>query len=364
VPLAPQAIEAIRRHFLDHGHRDGATLVSLLGYAGLRPEEALGLQWGHVRERTLLVEQAVSDGELKGQKTNRPARKVDLLAPLKQDLAEWRLASGRPADDAFLFPGTAADRPWREHDYRNWRRRQFRPAAEAAGLPQARPYDLRHSFASLLLHEGRVGVVDLAAQLGHSPTMTLDTYGHVIAELREAPPSSATEAIQAARAEDPRTPPKPRSATLRKQENRARTAEPTAGLEPATPSFRGSASTPATSGRFAGISSGPPRSTVSAVPHPFRIAFAAPKLSAGKTRAPPGGAPTDDRTQKTTSRRARVLQRPGSVMSCSTAVRSTLRICATVNHGTAPAHTRGTLANPFQRCRHPCSQGDDFRARL
>ena len=135
VPLAPETIEAIRSHLLDHGHRDGATLVSLLGYAGLRPEEALALQWRHVRERTLLVEQAVSDGELKGHKTNRPARTVDLLAPLKQDLAEWRLASGRPADDAFLFPGTAADRPWREHDYRNWRRGQLRPAAEAVGLP-------------------------------------------------------------------------------------------------------------------------------------------------------------------------------------------------------------------------------------
>jgi hypothetical protein len=140
----------------------------------------------------LLIEQAVSDGELKGQKTNRPPRTVDLLAPLKHDLAEWRLASGRPPPDAFLFPGAAPDRPWRDHDYRNWRKRHFRSAAQAAGLPNARPYDLRHSFASLMLHEGRVGVVDLASQLGHSPTMTLNTYGHVIAELREgrgrAPP--------------------------------------------------------------------------------------------------------------------------------------------------------------------------------
>jgi integrase len=52
VPLAPARIEAIRQHLLAHGHRDGATLVSLLGYAGLRPEEALALQWRHVRERS------------------------------------------------------------------------------------------------------------------------------------------------------------------------------------------------------------------------------------------------------------------------------------------------------------------------
>jgi AcrR family transcriptional regulator len=35
---------------------------------------------------------------------------------------------------------------------------------------------------------------------------TDDTYGHVIAELREAPRKSATEVIQAARRKDPKTP--------------------------------------------------------------------------------------------------------------------------------------------------------------
>jgi integrase len=243
VPLAPETIEAIRCHLLANGHRDGATLVSLLGYAGLRPEEALALQWRHVRDRTLLVEQAVSDGELKGQKTNRPPRTVDLLSPLKQDLAEWRLASGRPAQDAFLFPGTTADRPWRDHDYRNWRKRHFRPAAQAAGVANARPYDLRHAFASLMLHEGRVGIVDLASQLGHSPTMTLNTYGHVIAELREAPKRSAADQINAARTKDPKTTPPTRNATSREPEDRATPTEPTPGLEPGTPSLRVKCST-------------------------------------------------------------------------------------------------------------------------
>lgn len=40
----------------------------MLVYAGLRPGEALGLERRHIRERTVLVEQAVSDGDLKIQK--------------------------------------------------------------------------------------------------------------------------------------------------------------------------------------------------------------------------------------------------------------------------------------------------------
>ena len=43
------------------GPRD-ATLISVLSYAGLRPGEALGLRWGDIRERTLLVQRAISLG--------------------------------------------------------------------------------------------------------------------------------------------------------------------------------------------------------------------------------------------------------------------------------------------------------------
>ena len=71
---------------------------------------------------------------------------------------------------------------WRETDWRNWRRRVFRPAASRAGLVGARPYDLRHAFASLLIAEGRLSIVEIAAQLGHNPTVCLDIYGHEMAE--------------------------------------------------------------------------------------------------------------------------------------------------------------------------------------
>jgi len=51
----------------------------------------------------------------------------------------------------------------------------------AAEVERARPYDMRHSFVSLLIHEGR-NVVEVARQAGHSPTMALDTYAHVLDE--------------------------------------------------------------------------------------------------------------------------------------------------------------------------------------
>jgi integrase len=71
-------------------------------------------------------------------------------------------------------------------------------ALRAADVDAARPYDLRHSFASLLLAEGR-SVHYVARQLGHAPSMTLDVYGHVIDEFEHAPPVDAEAEIRAAR---------------------------------------------------------------------------------------------------------------------------------------------------------------------
>ena len=107
------------------------------------------------------------------------------------------MAVGRPGDRELVFPGTEAQ-PWTQAAYQSWRRRAFKRGTEAAGLAHARPYDLRRSFASLLLHEGR-SVIYLARQLGHDARLTLTRYGHVIDELEDSPRIEAEAAIADAR---------------------------------------------------------------------------------------------------------------------------------------------------------------------
>jgi integrase len=160
-PLAPVTVERMRAA---SEPRD-ATLIGVLAYSGVRPGEALALRWGDIRQRTILVERSIALGKAKPTKTGK-SRTVRLVAPLAQDLREWKLASGRPGDRELIFPGVDG-RPWTEEAWKSWRRRAFARALRAAGVDHARPYDLRHSYASLLLHEGR-SVVDAAAQLGHS----------------------------------------------------------------------------------------------------------------------------------------------------------------------------------------------------
>jgi hypothetical protein len=65
-------------------------------------------------------------------------------------------------------------------------------------------YDLRHAFVSLLLAKGR-SVVYVASQAGHAPSMTLDTYAHVIGELETGERVPAEGVSYAARGELVRT---------------------------------------------------------------------------------------------------------------------------------------------------------------
>lgn len=210
-PPSPREVEQVRGVLLANGQLADATLISVLAYAGLRPGEAIGLRWCDVKERVLQIERAVSLGEVKETKT-RQIRSVRLLRPVAEDLADLRASAEADELDP-VFPSSRGG-VWNDDDYRNWRRRRFDGALRAAGVEIGRPYDLRHAFVSLLISEGR-SIVYVAAQAGHSPTMTLDTYGHVIEELEEGEKTSAEDAIYAARdrgvpAVFPRTPESPK----------------------------------------------------------------------------------------------------------------------------------------------------------
>lgn len=175
-----------------------AAILSILAYAGLRPGELRGLRWGDIGKATITVERAADDdGNVKGTKTSS-RRSVRLLAPLAADLKALRIAEGRPTDEVLIL--NRDGKPWDKTDWQVWRSKRWARASKLAGLPTIpRPYDLRHSFASLLLAEGRA-VHYVARQLGHSPTLTLTTYGHLFAEYEDADRIDAEAEIRKARA--------------------------------------------------------------------------------------------------------------------------------------------------------------------
>lgn len=192
-PVAPARVEAMRVVLLAGGRRADAVLITTLAYAGLRPQEARALRWGDVAERTIRVERAAAGTTIKATKTEE-LRTVRLLSPLSEDLASLR---GQSCADDLVFPARHGSL-MSDGDWHNWRKRVFGPVAREVGIRGSRPYDLRHSFASLLIDQG-ASVVEVARQMGNASSVTLDTYAHLFDEVDTSGRVDPVAAIQVAR---------------------------------------------------------------------------------------------------------------------------------------------------------------------
>ncbi|MGB6057603.1 MAG: site-specific integrase [Microthrixaceae bacterium] len=192
-------VERVRRRLIEQGDIGSAALVSVLAYVGIRPQDGLALEWSHIGQKLRVIQKNVDGSIQPGSKTGMGYRRqVNLPDPVRADLEGWRVASGG-STQGLVFPRSTDRLPWRETDYRNWRNRAFSKAAEATGLGNLNPYDLRHTCASLLAAAGW-NHLEIAAQLGHSPETSVKVYQHLIqVELGER--RSIDEWITEARAE-------------------------------------------------------------------------------------------------------------------------------------------------------------------
>jgi len=154
-------------------------MVSLMAYGGLRPSELRSLRWDDVRAESVVIRSALSSaGAEKTTKTGED-RVVPILWVLREDFNDL----GRQVGAERVVQGDNLDG-------HNWASRVWRPACSRARPRKGiSPYSLRHTFASLLIAEGR-NPWQVAALMGHAnPQMVITTYGHLFAEAELAPPA-------------------------------------------------------------------------------------------------------------------------------------------------------------------------------
>jgi len=145
--------------------------IRLLIFTGARRGEVLSLKWEHVN-----IEQ--SRLELPDSKTG--AKFVYLPAPARSVLAGLPRVEGNPHVIVGAKPGAHLVNikdPWSA-------------IRDAAGLPEVRIHDLRHSFASIGAGGG-MSLPVIGALLGHKNTATTARYAH----LSDDPLRTAADAI-------------------------------------------------------------------------------------------------------------------------------------------------------------------------
>jgi integrase len=192
--LSPEEIDRLAET-IDPRYR---ALVYVAAYSGIRFGElaylkvdAVNVLSGAIQVRGSLAEVG---GRLipQGTKTGK-WRTVTLPRSVAQILGEH---IGRyPSKEGHVFSAPMGG-PLRR---RAWYRRTFKPAVDRAGLdPRLRFHDLRHTHAALLIANGQ-HIKVIADRLGHSkPTLTLNTYAHVLPGLEEQAVSGLEETFRGA----------------------------------------------------------------------------------------------------------------------------------------------------------------------
>jgi integrase len=155
------------------------SLPLLVAGTGLRPEEWLGLTRADLDTKAgvLHVRRVYTYGRLREYgKQSRSIRRVPLRQRVVDALAAhpWRL------DTPLVYPGDRGG----YLNLNTWRRDEWYPALESAGLPKLVPYAMRHTFASFGIAAG-VSLFYLARIMGTSFDQIDRTYGHLLPDSEE-----------------------------------------------------------------------------------------------------------------------------------------------------------------------------------
>ncbi|NLU09404.1 MAG: site-specific integrase [Tepidanaerobacter acetatoxydans] len=163
--------------------------VCLAMFCGLRRGEVLGLQWKDIdwKASIINIRHNMTDEGLKAPKSGE-TRTIPLTEAMKEILKEQKRKQQRfmemlwdeyyrsdfvvTYDDGTLIKPRALSK-------------NFAAVLRKANLELVRFHDLRHTAASLMIHEG-VELKTVSEILGHSSiSITADIYGHVIEEKKK-----------------------------------------------------------------------------------------------------------------------------------------------------------------------------------
>jgi len=175
-----------------------ANQVLFMLWSGLRTSELVALQWDDIdfRRGVIIVDKALTQaakGEVEGTKTRAGRREVKMLGPARSALTAQKAHTFLAGGPVFLHPvkGTqwAGDQEIRKY---------WVPLLKRAQVRYRRPYQTRHTYASMMLSAGEHPMW-VAQQMGHSDwAMIIRVYGKWMPSADEGAGTRAEEKFKAA----------------------------------------------------------------------------------------------------------------------------------------------------------------------
>ncbi|TVT50511.1 MAG: tyrosine-type recombinase/integrase [Denitromonas halophila] len=189
-PFSMREMQAIIKH-LDASM---ANQLMFSFWTGLRTGEMIALRESDLQleKNRIRVRRSVSRGKLKRTKTDRE-RWVELLPPAREALEAQLALFGAP--DGWVFPNPFTRQRWANDSKitKRWER-----ALAAAGVRYRRPYQTRHTYASMMLSAGE-HTMHVAAQMGHADwTMLVKVYAQWMPAAAETRAGSYIRKVQEA----------------------------------------------------------------------------------------------------------------------------------------------------------------------
>ncbi|MFP4333637.1 MAG: tyrosine-type recombinase/integrase [Campylobacterales bacterium] len=161
------------RIILENAEGDLKNFCALGFFTGMRSGEMIGLRWEDVdfNRREISIKRAIRMGEISTPKTQSSIRTIDIIDNLVPYLQNQFSITGEA--NSFVFLNKDGEN---YYDIKNIRNSMWKHLLKKCGIEYRPIYQLRHTFATLMVENGE-DVLWVANMLGHSdPSMTLTKY--------------------------------------------------------------------------------------------------------------------------------------------------------------------------------------------
>jgi len=165
--VEPFSLEEVKR-IIETVRIDYQFYLTVRFFTGMRTGEVHGLKWKYVdfERRLILIRETVVDGEDGIPKNDSSQREIQMSQLVFDALKEQEKSTRKISD--FVF----CNREGLPLDYKNVNNRVWKPLLRHLGLKVRRPYQCRHTAATLWLGAGE-NPEWIARQLGHTSTEML-----------------------------------------------------------------------------------------------------------------------------------------------------------------------------------------------